>query len=168
MFELTPGPEEKRVRRSRRRDPVARFKPEKAAQLDAVAGCPELQVPAGHLARDVWQWVERLDTSQVEVGYSSLGRHGYHPKRVLAVWVYASLIGLHYATEVARAMRTDAAFRLLSGGHAYSEGVLKRFRQHQGALLQDALEQTVRLVLRGELVDGRAIRLVDGHHRARA
>lgn len=111
MFELTPSPEEKRVRRPRRCDPVARFKPDKAAQLDAVAGCPELQVPPGHLAREVGQWVERLDTSQVEASYSSLGRYGYHPKRVLAVWVYASLIGLHYATEVARAMRTDAAFR---------------------------------------------------------
>lgn len=123
------------------------------AQLDAVAGCPELQVPRRHLARDVRQWVERLDTSAVEARYSSLGRHGYPPKRVLAVWVYASLIGLHYATEVARAMRTDAAFRLLSGGHAYSEGVLKRFRQQQGALLQDALEQTVRLAGQAGLLD---------------
>ncbi|WP_227027878.1 IS1182 family transposase [Corallococcus soli] len=150
---MTLGPEEKRVRRTRRRDPVARFKPDKAAQLDAVAGCPELQVPAGHLCRDVGRWVERLDTSRVEAGYSSLGRHGYHPKRVLAVWVYASLIGLHYATEVARAMRTDAAFRLLSGGHAYSEGVLKRFRQQQEALFQDALEQTVRLAGHAGLLD---------------
>lgn len=153
MFELTPSEEQKPVRRPRRRDAVARFKPEKAAQLDAVAGCPELQVPAGHLARGVWRWVEQFDTSQVEAGYSSLGRHGYHPKRVLAVWVYASLIGMHYATEVARAMCTDAAFQLLSGGHAYSEGVLKRFRQHQGALLQDALEQTVRLAGQEGLLD---------------
>lgn len=154
MLELTPVSEAKCPgRRRRRRDPVPRFKPDTAAQLDAVAGCPELQVAEGHLARRVRTWVERLDTSAVEARYSSLGRHGYRPRQVLAVWVYASLIGLHYATEVARAMRTDAALRLLSGGHAYSEGVLKRFRQSQGALFQDALEQTVRLAGQAGLLD---------------
>ncbi|WNG16006.1 hypothetical protein [Cystobacter fuscus] len=66
MFELTPGPEEKKKRRERRRDPVPRFKTDKAAQLGEVAGCPEWQVPEGHLTRHVREWVEKLDTGHLE------------------------------------------------------------------------------------------------------
>ena len=77
-------------------------------------GCPALQVPADHLSRTVWQVVERFEMSKVEERYSSLGRHGYAPRRVLAVWLYASLIGIHHATKVAKALQTDAAMRLLS------------------------------------------------------
>ena len=158
MLEATPGADAPRQRRRRqRRDGQPHFKPDVAAQLDAVAGCPEMQVPQGHLARAVRAWVARLDTSAVEARYSSLGRHGYAPKRVLAVWVYASLVGLHHASKLARALKTDAALRLLSGGHALSEGVLKRFRQREGALLLGALQQTVRLAHEAGLVDVKAL-----------
>lgn len=168
MLELTPGPGEKKKRRERRRDAIPRFKPDKAAQLDAVEGCPEVQVPKGHLARQVRAWVEKLDTTALETKYSSLGRHGYAPKRVLAVWVYASLVGLHQASKLERALRTDMALRLLSGGHAMSAGVLKRFRQHQGDLFQAALEQTVHLAREQGLVDERDVAVDSVRLRAHA
>ena len=108
-------------------------------------GCPALQVPADHLSRTVWQVVERFEMSKVEERYSSLGRHGYAPRRVLAVWLYASLIGIHHATKVAKALQTDAAMRLLSGGHAISRSKLNEFRQEQGALFEALLGQTVKM-----------------------
>lgn len=89
--------------------------------------------------------VARLDLSSVEAGYSSLGRRGYAPRSLLAVWVYGSLIGLHHATKLARALETDAALRLLSGGHAISRSKLNEFRQQYGALFADCIAQTVAL-----------------------
>lgn len=90
------------------------------------------------------QVVEHFEMSEVEASYSSLGRHGYAPRRVLSVWLYASLIGLHHATKVAKALKTDAALRLLSGGHAISRSKLNEFRQQHGALFEELIEQTVK------------------------
>lgn len=103
-------------------------------------GCAELQVPKGHLARRVKDLIEKFDLSAVEGKYSSLGRHGYRPLNELAVWVYASLIGLHYGSDVARALETDAALRLLSGGYSISSQTLNRFRQKNGQLFREAIE----------------------------
>lgn len=142
---LTASPAARLVRRRTRRDPRPRFKPEITAQLDAVVGCPALQVPADHLSRAVLGMVAELDVSELEGRYSSLGRHGYAPRNVLGVWVYASLIGIHHASKAARACITDSAFRLLSGGYAISEGTLKRFRRHNGAFFANAIVQTAKM-----------------------
>jgi hypothetical protein len=87
--------------------------------------------------------VARFDLASVEQKYSSLGRHGYAPRSVLGVWIYASLLGLHESTKVARALKTDAAFRLLSGGYAISEGTLRRFRRENRELFERLIVQTV-------------------------
>ncbi len=136
---------EEAKRRRTRRDPKPRFKADRTKQLDAVHGCPELQVPADHLARRVKAVVEKIDLSRLEEQYSSLGRHGYRPSSVLAVWVYASLIGVHKSTKLAEALVTDAALRLLSGGYAFSSPTLRRFRRKGEALFKQAIEHCVRL-----------------------
>ena len=151
-MELTESPVARPTRRRTRRDPTPRFLEDVTQQLDAVAGCPQLQVPAKHPARSVQRLVEQFDTSRVEGRYSSLGRHGHSPKRLLAVWVYASLQGLHRASEVARACKTDAAFRLLSGGHCISDATLKRFRAGNRALFEQAIDRTVQLAHEQELL----------------
>lgn len=132
-------------RRRTRRDPKPRFKSDRRRQLDGIRGCPELLLAGGHPARDIRRFVETLDLSAIENEYSSLGRHGHDPRCVLAVWLYASQIGLHHATKVARACATDAAMLFLSGGHAIAAGTLKRFRQKRGALLHSLLAETVRI-----------------------
>lgn len=140
---LTPPPVEPPIRRRTRRDPKPHFKPDLTKQLDAVGGCPELQVPEKHLARAVMKIVERFDLSKVESTYSSLGRWGYGPKRMLAVWIYASLKGIHHGTKLSEALKTDAALRWLSGGYSISRSRLNDFRQRHGALFAELIEQTV-------------------------
>ncbi len=140
---LSCSPAERPIRRRTRRDPRPHFKPDITAQLDAVNGCPLLQVPADHLAHSVLRIVARFDLAAVEATYSSLGRHGYAPRHVLAVWIYASMIGIHHATKVARALKTDAALRLLSGGHSISRSKLNEFRLQHGALFANLIAETV-------------------------
>jgi len=140
---LSPPPAERTIRRRTRRDPKPRFKPDITAQLDAVAGCPALQVPDGHLARVVAEFVGGLDYSALEARYSSLGRHGYRPRHVLAVLVYGSLIGLHHSTKLGERLKTDAVLRLLSGGYAISAGKLREFRRNNLALFQQAITATL-------------------------
>lgn len=96
--------------------------------------------------------VERFDLTLIEARYSSLGRHGYAPRSLLGVWLYASLIGLHHATKVARALKTDAALRLLSGGHAISRSKLNEFRQQHGGLFAELITQTVAMAAKEGLL----------------
>jgi transposase len=110
-------------------------------------------VPPAHLARTVLSMVFALDLSPLEEQYSSLGRHGLHPGRMLAVLVYASLAGLHEASKIERVAKTDAAFRFLSGGQNVSATRLRTFRRENGAFFQYAIEQTVHLAAQAELLD---------------
>lgn len=151
MTLTSPAVERPRQKKTRR-DPNPHFKPDKSRQLDALYGCADLQVPQDHLARDVLRVVGLLDTKSIEEKYSSLGRHGYHPRQALAVWVYGSLIGLHESTKLARALQTDAALRLLSGGHAISAGTLRRFRNLNRAFFEEAIAQTVELASDSDLL----------------
>ncbi|WP_216619057.1 transposase [Corallococcus carmarthensis] len=96
--------------------------------------------------------VERFELTQVEAHFSALGQNGFAPRQLLGLWLYASLIGLHQGTRLARALQTDCALRWLSGGHCISVAVLNRFRAQNAALFLAALEQTVRWAVEEGLV----------------
>jgi len=149
---LTHPESTRSIRRRQARDPKPHFKAERGNQLDGVRGCPALVLPPDHPAREVQRIVSEFDLSSLEAGYSSLGRHGYHPRNVLGVWLFASQMGIHHATKVARACATDAALLFLSGGHAISAGTLKRFRKQNLALFSDLLVETVRIAYAAGLV----------------
>lgn len=130
-----------------------RFKRDITGQLDPMKGAPACQVGSEHLSRRVLGWVEHLDTRAMEDKYSPLGRHGHAPKRVLGVWVYASLCGVHHASKVARLTKTDAAYRLLSGGYTISASVLCAFRRENRDFLGAAIVQTVKQALELKILD---------------
>lgn len=126
------------------RDPKPRFKAAETNQLDCLVGCVEFGVPERHLARQVRSVMEALDFSSIEAQYSSLGRRGYHPRHVVGVLVYGSLIGLHHSTKLGAALKTDSALRLVAGGFAISSGKLRAFRRENGALLIEANLQVLK------------------------
>jgi len=101
----------------------------------------------------VFNWVFKLDLSLLEAQYSSLGRRGMHPGRRLAILVYASLIGVHEASQVERLAKTDAALRFLSGGHNVSATRMRTFRRENEFFFQWAIEQTVHLAAAAKLLD---------------
>lgn len=140
------------VHRRKRHDPLPHFKPSTVTQMDAMRGCPDAMVAADHRARQAESIVARLDLSAVEAKRSSLGQRGFEPRRVLAVWVYASWCGVHHSTKVARLLKTDLAYRYLSGGYAISSGVLRAFRRENGELFDAAIQQTVELAATANLI----------------
>ncbi len=166
MFALTAGvcP----PRRRQPRNPKPRFRRDVSAQIDFVRGCPEAHLPSGHLARRVAQFVAGLDVTLLEAQYSALGRHGYRPQSILSVWLYASLIGLHHSTKVARALETDAAFRLLSGGYSISSATLRRFRFRNGVFLDAAFEKTIATGIENGAIDLKDLALDSVRLRAHA
>ena len=137
------------------------FRRETVDQLDPLVGAPEFQVPLGHLARRVRDFVARLDMGDLAERKSGLGRRAFNPRNILAVLLYASIIGIHYMTHVASLIQTDAAFRLLTGGHAISASTLTAFRRENGELFDSVLNQTIQLGFQEGLVDPEAL-AIDG------
>jgi uncharacterized protein (DUF885 family) len=85
--------------------------------------------------------------------HSSLGRTPIAPRIKLQVWVYAGLVGKHHASEVARALETDAALRLAAGGYRMSETMLKTFRSGFGREFEELVRQLVAKGIEKGLVD---------------
>lgn len=142
---LEPSPRKFPNRKRPRREPTPRFKADEGNQLDFARGCAAAQLPKKHLAREVAGLVEKLDLRAVEAKYSSLGRRGYHPRHMVGVLVYGSLVGLHHSTKLGVALKTDAALRFVAGGHAISAGRLRAFRRENAELFVAANEQVLAL-----------------------
>jgi transposase len=157
-----PGPAPRTLRRG------IRFHGEEVNQLDPIQGCPELMVPEDHPARTIIRWVERLDLTPFRARLKPLGRTPIDPKFRLRVWLYGSLIGIHHASKLAELAETDAALRLLAGGHGVSPSRLKEFRSDNGPALSDALRQLLRYGIEAGLVDPRALAVDSMRLRARA
>jgi hypothetical protein len=141
---LLEGPTRRPLRRRIPRDPKPRFLHDVSPQLDPVAGCPSLTVPKEDVAWRIRECAQRFDYSAVELHRSALGRHGHNPRHVLAVWIYASIRGVHHSTKVEAATATDAVYRLLSGGRKISSSVLRKFRQQNAAFFRNCIEEVLR------------------------
>src|SRR5262245_48085 len=62
---LSSPPAARQIRRRTRRDPNPRFKADTSSQLDAIHGCPSMQVPQDHLAWAVQRVVSRFEQTIV-------------------------------------------------------------------------------------------------------
>lgn len=145
---------EKGLRKMRR---GLRFHGDKTKQMNVLTGSPDMVVPEKHLVREVIELVGELDVTELRNKHKALGRTPVDPKFKLAVWVYASLVGMHHASEVARALKTDAALKLAAGGHEMSETVLKTFRRENGRFLEGANAQVLGMAVRERMVDPQAL-----------
>ena len=155
---LTPPPSDlPRPRLRFERFAKPRFKEDVSRQMHPWLGCPDAQVPKDHLARRIVMQLDGFDTSPAEWCYSSLGRRGHHPRRLLALWVYAAATGIQYASVLSRQLKTDAALRLLSGGVDVSDQALKVFRREHKDLIAAAVAWTVREAVSQGLVDPRTV-----------
>jgi transposase len=80
----------------------------------------EATLPAGHLARFVWETLASMDFSEVEGRYRSVqggpGRPPYHPRVLSALWIYGMMLGLETAAAIAEACGMRDDLRWLAGG----------------------------------------------------
>jgi transposase len=92
---------------------------------------------------------------------SGLGRRAIAPRRIVALLLYASLIGVHTMTRLAAMLVTDAAMRLLTGGAHISASTLRTFRRENGDLFGSILNQSIRIALNEGFIDPQQL-AIDG------
>ena len=117
------------------------------ASLDELIG-PE------HLARAVWQLVERFDLgpllARIEAREGTGGHPHTDPMILVSLWLYGTLDGIGSARGLARACLDHAAYRWLCGGVSVNHHTLSDFRVSHAAWLD------------GELVRGLTVLMTAG------
>ena len=88
----------------------------------------EATLPEGHLARFIWAELSAMDFTALEAHYASIqggpGRSPYHPRVLVALWIYGMTQGIGTAVGIAMACLTRDDFRWLAGGLCPSDQTL--------------------------------------------
>ncbi|RME95357.1 MAG: transposase [Alphaproteobacteria bacterium] len=114
-------------------------------------------LPADHRARVVWAFVEGLDLAafydRIKARENSAGRPPVDPKIHLSLWLYATAENVGSARAIARACKSDLAYRWLCGGVSTNHHSLSDFRRDQDDLLDDVLSRSVAALIAEGLID---------------
>jgi transposase len=123
-------------------------------------------VPADHAVRFVAQYVDGLtaeDWQQLGISWQEGGQgaHGYHPRVLLAAWLWGFISGVRSSRRLEAACSDQLSCLWLTGGQRPDHNTLWRFYQAHRAGMRYLLTDTVRLAVRLGLVD-LALQAVDG------
>lgn len=129
------------------------------ASLDAL-------VPLDHPVRFVAAYVDGLtaeDWQQFGVTWQEGGQgaNGYHPRVLLAGWIWGFMSGIRSSRRLEAACRDQLSCLWLTGGLRPDHNTFARFYRVHRAGMRSLLTETVRLAVRLGLVD-LAIQAVDG------
>ena len=104
-------------------------------------------LPANHLARVVWAFVESLDLEplyeKIEVTSHTAGRSAIAPEILMALWLQATLDGIGSARELARRCKRDIPYMWIRGNVSVNHHTLSDFRVQNGEFLDRLLVDTV-------------------------
>ena len=118
-----------------------------------------------HRARQVWDYVERLDLGvlygRVRTTVQSTGRPAIDPAILMSLWLYGTLEGVGSARLLDRLCKSDAPYRWLCGGVSVNYHTLSDFRSEAGPVLDDLLSRSMVGLIASGLVDVQSV-AVDG------
>lgn len=123
-------------------------------------------VPEDHPARFTGAFVDALapdDWAEVGVPADGAveGAPAYHPRLLLAVWLYGFMTGVRSSRKLETACRDQLPFLWLTGCQRPDHNTLWRFYQEHRQGMRKLLKRTVRIAVKLGLVD-LALQAVDG------
>lgn len=137
--------------------PPPKYLPRQTEQVDLLLGHLESKVPSKHIVRFVWQLSGHFNYQSAHDRASYMGNPGIHPREKLALWLYGTLCGIQSSTKLAHAILTDAAYQWILGGKSIGGRSLRRFRQENGKLFEEALRKSVDVAIEAGLLDPAAL-----------
>lgn len=116
----------------------------------------ERLIPQGHPARNIWEFLGRLDLSRFAEGIKSVeghaGRNVWDPRLLIAIWLYGYSRGISSAREIERQSEYEPALQWLTGLRVVNHHTLSDFRVRHGQALQELFEQVLGILLMEKLV----------------
>jgi transposase len=114
-------------------------------------------LPPDHLARQIWETVQRLDLAEfyadIQVDDGTPGAPATDPLLLVALWVYATSQGETCARQVAELCVNHLAYIWLCGGVALNYHTLSDFRTRYGAALDKLMTHVVQRLRDAGLVE---------------
>lgn len=114
------------------------------AQSGQACGDGAAMLDYKELADLVLESVRLVDEGELNPPASSAEAPAFRPRVMLAILTYCYAIGVCGSEDVERMLREDASLRAMCGAEIPHWRSLKRFRRHNRAMLQHALEETFR------------------------
>lgn len=123
--------------------------------------CLDELVPGDHRVRQVWRFVEGIDTTELEDRIRSREGHSgapaILPRLMLGLWVYAYLHGVGSARELDRLCREHHAYRWMCGRVGVNYHTLSDFRSGLGRFLDSLMTEMIASMVKAGVVDGSKI-----------
>ena len=134
----------------------ARFRPVDRDQLFLMPPDVRDWLPAGHPALFLVEVVEALDLSGFVAASRTTqdrGRPAYHPKVMVGIVLYASMMSVTSSRRIERALATDVGFRVVAANERPDHVTICRFITRHRDEMQDLFAQIVGLAAEAGLVD---------------
>jgi transposase len=138
-------------------EPRPRLRPIERHQVEMRTESLDQRLPAEHLARDIWAYLEQLDLAPLYARIKAVeghkGRDATDPKVLFALWLYATLDGVGSARKLDELCRNGRPYEWLAGGASLNYHTLSDFRVQHGDVLDRLLTDSVATLLHQGLTD---------------
>jgi transposase len=135
----------------------ARLREPQRDQIELRATDIDSLIGSEHRARLIWDYVSRLDLSELTNAIKSREGNPGHPAITphlsMALWLYATAHGVGSARALARLCESDDAYRWLCGGVSVNYHSLADFRVAHMDLLDRLLAENVAALAQAKIVD---------------
>src|SRR5688572_196523 len=137
-------------------NPAPRVEPINRDQMILTPINVERLIPQGHPARNIWEFLGRMDLSRFAAGIKSVeghaGRNVWDPRLLIAIWLYSYSRGISSAREIERQSEYEPGLQWLTGLRVVNRHSLSDFRVKHGHALQELFEQVLGILLMEKLV----------------
>lgn len=134
--------------------------------------CLDDLLPADHEVRALWAYVEGMDLSALIASVRTLvgegGAPAFHPKTLLALWLYATARGVGSARLLEQMCKESLPFRWLCADDAPNYHTLADFRTAHGDMLDELLTKNLAMLVSEGLLDPEDLTVAHDGIRVRA
>lgn len=126
-------------------------------QIEMQFNALDMLLPPGHLARNIWQFIENMNTrpcfDYVNTFAGCDGRPTTSPKILLAVWVYSILDGNCSARKLEVLCKSHDAYKWIVGGAPVNRKMLADFRSKNTSKFEELLTNCLAVMLKSGLIN---------------
>ncbi len=128
-------------------------------QMEMKIGCLDDLIPEEHRARDIWRFVEKMDTSPcfntIKSVYRRAGRPTTSPKVLLALWIYSILDGNLSARKLEELCLNHNVYKWIAGGTPINRTMLAEFCSINPIKFEDLLTNCLAVMVEAGVLTGK-------------
>lgn len=126
-------------------------------QMEMQVNSLDMLLPRDHKARDIWEFVDLMDTRpcfvNVNTFFGHAGRSTTSPKVLFALWLYSILDGNMSARKLEELCKNHNVYKWLAGGVPINRTMLAEFRAIDPMNFEDLLTSCLAVMLQAGLIN---------------